>query len=72
MKFSEIYGMKKSDFEQIDNDKLKEKVQVLKKELFDLKLSSASSNIKDNSLFKKIRIQIAQALTYLRQRENSN
>lgn len=57
--------MKKADMKKLDVKALEEKVISMKKELFDLKLSSASTHIKDNSQFKKLRVGIARALTYL-------
>ena len=45
---------------------LREKILGWRKELFDLKLSAASSHIKDNSQFKKLRHNIARALTQSR------
>lgn len=57
--------MKRSELKKMDEKTIKEKVVALKKELFELKLSAASTSIKDNSQFKKLRAGIARALTYL-------
>ena len=63
--------MKKTDFKAMDAKALQEKVVALKKELFDLKLSKASTHVKDNSQFKKLRAEVARALTHLRQMEQA-
>jgi ribosomal protein L29 len=42
---------------------LQKNIMAWKKELFELKLSAASSHIKDNSQFKKLRRNIARAKT---------
>ena len=57
--------MKKEDLKKMDAKALKERVNKLKKELFDLRLSAASTPIKDNSQFKKLRASVARAMTYL-------
>lgn len=63
--------MKKNEMEKLDTKALREKVVALKKELFDLRLSAASTHIKDNSQFKKLRVDIARTRTYLRQKEQA-
>jgi ribosomal protein L29 len=60
--------MNKAELKKMDAKTLYEKIATLKRELFDLKLSAASTPIKDNSQFKKLRANIARALTFL----NSN
>lgn len=57
--------MKKDELKKMDAKTLKEKIEGLRKELFELRLSAASTPIKDNSQFKKLRSSIARALTYL-------
>ncbi len=57
--------MDKADMRKMDAKTLKEEVNKLRKELFELKLSAASSHIKDNSQFKKLRANIARALTII-------
>jgi len=63
--------MKKADIKKLDVKALKEKIAAMKKELFDLKLSAASTHIKDNSQFKKLRVNVARALTYLNDKERT-
>jgi len=64
------YDMEKVDFKKMDIGALKKEIELLRKELFDLRLSIASTHVKDNSQFKKLRVKIAQALTHLNQQEN--
>ena len=61
--------MKEIAAKKMDDKALKEEVVTLKKELFNLRLSATSTHIKDNSQFKKLRVRIAQALTFLKQHE---
>ncbi|MBU1007475.1 50S ribosomal protein L29 [Candidatus Dependentiae bacterium] len=61
--------MKKTELKKMDEKKLQEKIVEMRKELFNLRLSAASTHIKDNSQFKKLRGEIARALTYIRQKE---
>ena len=49
----------------LDASSLEKEVNLLKKELFNLKLSSMTGQVKDFSQFKKLRINIARAQTYL-------
>ena len=55
--------MKKDEIIKMDKKELSDKIVAWRKDLFDLKLSSASTHIKDNSQFKKLRVNIARALT---------
>lgn len=57
--------MEMSKLRKMDVKSLKERVTLLKRELFDLKLSAASTPIKDNSQFRKLRADIARALMCL-------
>lgn len=61
--------MKKNDLKKMDEKTLRKDIVSTRKELFDLKLSTASSHVKDNSQFKKLRARIARALTYIREKE---
>ena len=58
--------MKKDEFAKMDAKAIDEKLDALRKELFDLRLSAASTPIKDNSKFKKLRAGIARGLTLLK------
>ena len=50
---------------------LMEKVSAFKRELFGLRLNSVTSHLKDYSQFKKLRKNVARALTYLN-KENAS
>jgi ribosomal protein L29 len=49
----------------MDRDAVLKEVESLRKELFNLKLSKSSGQVKDFSQFKKLRRKIAQCLTQL-------
>jgi ribosomal protein L29 len=61
--------MEKQELKKLDYVALKDEVNSLRKELFNLKLNRLSGQVKDFSQFKKLRVQIAQALTFLRQKK---
>ena len=48
---------------------LKTKIDEARRELFGLRLTSVTSPVKDNSMFKKLRKEIARAMTILRSKE---
>lgn len=49
-------------------NELLEKLEGFRRELFTLRLSSSTSYVKDNSQFKKLRKNIARALTLVNKR----
>ncbi len=57
----------KIELRKLDTKQLEEKVVDYRRELFSLKLASSTSHVKDSSGFKKLRKNLARALTYLRQ-----
>jgi ribosomal protein L29 len=61
--------MDKKELKNLDAPALKQEVALLKKELFNLKLNKITGQLKDLSQFKKLRVQIARALTYLNQKQ---
>ncbi len=61
--------MDKKELKNLDTQALKQEVASLKKELFNLKLSKITGQLKDFSQFRKLRVQIARALTYLNQNQ---
>lgn len=61
--------MNKEELKKLDSKSLSEEVFKLKKELFNLKLNLSGGEIKDYSQFKKLRANIAQALTFLNEKE---
>lgn len=58
----------KQDLKKLDQKELHQKVIELRQELFKVRLSSFSAPIKDHTQFKRLRRDIARALTYLRQK----
>ncbi|MBD3272890.1 50S ribosomal protein L29 [Candidatus Dependentiae bacterium] len=60
--------MKKEDLKKLSESELQKELKQLRKELFDLKLSLDSGEVKDFSQFGKIRKNIARCLTFLKQK----
>lgn len=54
----------KKELKQLSSSDVHEYLEALRKELFSLKLNSYTSHVKDYSLFKKLRKNIARALTH--------
>ncbi len=59
----------KSILKSSDAQKLMEKVVEYRTNLFKLRLASTTGHVKDYSQFKKLRVNLARALTYLHQAE---
>jgi ribosomal protein L29 len=59
----------KQEFAQMSTQELVEKLDAMRRELFSLRLNVSVAHIKDYSLFKKLRKDIARALTYLHQKQ---
>lgn len=53
----------------LDEKQLNEKVQEYRTNLFKLRLASTTGHVKDYSQFKKLRANLARALTFLCQKE---
>ena len=67
--------MKKTEKQELKNlslEELAEKIELFRRELFSLKLHSATSPVKDNQQFKKIRKNIARTLTEFNKKCLSN
>ena len=60
--------MDKTEIKNLDTKALSKEVSLLKRELFNLKLSSMTGQVKDVSQFKKLRRKIAQSQTFLKQK----
>ncbi len=58
----------KEALKKINESELIKEIDVLRREYFKLRLNVATAHIKDYSQFKKLRKNIAQAMTYLRQK----
>jgi large subunit ribosomal protein L29 len=61
--------MDKKELKNLDTEALKQEIASIRKELFNLKLNKITGQVKDLSQFRKLRTQIARALTFLRQVE---
>jgi ribosomal protein L29 len=59
----------KQEFAQMSTQELVEKLEAMRRELFSLRLNVSVAHIKDYSLFKKLRKDIARALTFLHQKQ---
>ena len=59
----------KEEFKQASVKELTEKLDSLRRDLFGLRLNSSTSHVKDYSQFKKLRKNIAQVSTYIKQAE---
>ncbi|MBU3935733.1 50S ribosomal protein L29 [Patescibacteria group bacterium] len=65
--------MKKSDkivYQQKTLPELKKEIVSLQKQLIEAKIKQGSGQMKDTSLFKKIKYQIALMLTLISQKKN--
>ena len=59
------------EFKNLSDSKLKEKVEELRKELFDLRFKQATRQLSETHKFKIIKKQIAQLLTLTKSQSNS-
>lgn len=59
----------KDELAQMSEVEVGEKLEHVRRDLFSLKLNLSTTHIKDYSLFKKLRKDIARMLTSLRQRQ---
>lgn len=60
--------MDKQEVKAFTPEQLNERVDALRRELFSLRLHAATTPLKDTTRYKKLRREIARALTYLRQK----
>tara|TARA_Y100001978_G_C23441631_1_gene313304 strand:+ start:266 stop:484 length:219 start_codon:yes stop_codon:yes gene_type:complete len=58
------------EFKNLSDSKLKEKVEELRKELFDLRFKQATRQLSETHKFKMIKKQIAQLLTLTKSQSN--
>ena len=61
----------KSELLKMDLNQLRERLDDYRRDLFQLKLKSSTSVVGDTSQFKKLRKNIAQTLTFIKQKEKS-
>lgn len=59
----------KSKFYELNNDELTNKLNELKKELFNLRFKHATGQLNDGNQLSKCKKDIARVMTILRQRE---
>tara|TARA_B100000579_G_C22747856_1_gene812483 strand:+ start:438 stop:653 length:216 start_codon:yes stop_codon:yes gene_type:complete len=59
------------DFKNLDNKQILEKVEDLRKELFDLRFKQATRQLNETHRFSIIKKQIAQLLTLSKSQSNS-
>ena len=59
------------EFKRLNNNQIKEKVQELRKELFDLRFKQATRQLNETHRFSMIKKQIAQLLTLSKSQSNS-
>lgn len=64
MKLKEL----KQELQAMNAQQLKEKVEVLRRELFGLRLNATTSHVKDYSQVAKLKRGIAMGLTYVTQK----
>jgi ribosomal protein L29 len=64
MKLKEL----KQELQAMNAQQLKEKVEVLRRELFGLRLNATTSHVKDYSQVAKLKRGIAMGLTYVSQK----
>jgi ribosomal protein L29 len=62
--------MKKQDMLALSFSRMKEVLEDTRRELFSMRLNATTARVKDYSLFKKKRKEIAQLLTYMKQRSH--
>ena len=61
--------IEKDELKKLNVVQVKEKIESYRRELFSLRLTYATSHVKDNSQYKKLRKNIARALTFLNKSE---
>lgn len=58
----------KEELKSLNEQGLKERLEVLRRERLNLVINVATAHVKDYSQFRKLRKNIARVLTYLRQK----
>ncbi len=62
----------KLDVSQLSDIEIKEKIDLTRRELFDLRFQRATRQLTETHRFKKARVQLAQLLTVQGERSRSN
>ena len=60
----------KTELKKMNAKELQEKINELRRELFKVRLTAASSSLKNTAQLKKLRNDIARGLTFLREKES--
>ncbi len=63
--------VKQSEFSQLSDTEIKEKIDVTRRELFDLRFQRSTRQLTETHRFKKARVQLAQLLTIQSERSRS-
>lgn len=61
----------KEELKTMDEQQLQNKIEDLRREYFSARLNATTAHIKDYSQFKKLRRDLARALTFLNQQLNN-
>ena len=64
--------VKQSELSQLSDTEINEKIDVTRRELFDLRFQRATRQLTETHRFKKARVQLAQLLTIQSERGRSN
>lgn len=64
--------MEKVDLKSMDAATLNNEITQLKKELFNLRMGMMTAQVKDTSHIRKVKVRIAQAMTFLNQKKISS
>ncbi len=60
-----------NELNNLDVSALEQKAKNLKSEFFNLKFSKLTGQVKDTSLFRKLRVAVAQTLTVLKVKQSN-
>lgn len=58
----------KKELQKLNKEELLQKVEGLRRDLFNVRLSASTAHVKDSSQFKKLRRSVARGLTYAKQK----
>lgn len=61
----------KKELKELSAEQLKGRLNVLRQELFSLRVNATTTHVKDYSQFKKMQKDVARALTFLQQKERA-
>ncbi len=64
--------LQQSEVSKLSDSEIKEKINDIRRELFDLRFQRATRQLTETHRFKKARVQLAQLLTIQSERSRSN